>query len=91
MEIDFDPDKNTRNIKLRGISFDAAKTFEWETAVVIPDHRYHYGETRLRAFGFIQNRLHALVFTPREGVILIISLRKANRREVHWYESQTQP
>ncbi|MHC1729094.1 MAG: BrnT family toxin [Syntrophobacteraceae bacterium] len=44
---------------------------------------------RYRAFALIDSRLHALVFTPREGAIRVISLRKANRREVLRYETQT--
>lgn len=39
--------------------------FEWDTALVVEDDRYDYGETRLRAFGFIRGRLHVMVFTPR--------------------------
>ena len=35
-------------------------------------------------------RLHALVYTPREGSMHIISLRKANRREVRRYVAQAQ-
>jgi uncharacterized DUF497 family protein len=90
MEIEFDPEKNAPNIELRGISFEEAHLFEWESAVIIPDTRRDYGEPRYRAFGLIDNRLHALVFTPREGVIRVISLRKASRREVIRYETQTQ-
>ncbi len=89
MKIDFDPDKNALNIALRGISFEDAARFEWSSALVVPDERRDYGEPRYRAFGIIDNRLHALVFTPREGGIRVISLRKANRREVHRYETQT--
>ena len=33
-------------------------------------------------------RLHALVFTPREGRVHVISLRKANRHEIKRYEAQ---
>ena len=91
MKIELDPEKNARNIEWRGISFEEAAQFEWESAVIIPDARLDYGEARYRAFGFIGNRLHALVFTPREGKIRVISLRKANRREVLRYETQTQP
>jgi uncharacterized protein len=91
MKIDFDPAKNARNIEMRGISFEDASRFEWERALIIHDTRRNYGELRYRAFGFIENRLHALVFTPREGVIRVISLRKANQREVLRYETQTQP
>jgi uncharacterized protein len=90
MVIEFDPEKNARNIELRGISLAEADEFEWKSAVVTSDTRRDYGEQRYRAFGFIENRLHALVFTPREGAIRVISLRKANRREVVRYETQIQ-
>jgi hypothetical protein len=36
----------------------------------------------------ITGRLHALVFTPRVGRVQVISLRKANRREIRLYEAQ---
>jgi uncharacterized protein len=91
MKIEFDPDKNARNIELRGIPLAEAARFEWSSAVIAPDTRRDYGEPRYRAFGFIEDRLHALVFTPREGAIRVISLRKANRREVYRYETRTQP
>jgi uncharacterized protein len=89
MKIEFDPEKNARNIEERSISFEEAARFDWETALIIPDRRRDYGESRYRAFGFIENRLHALVFSPREGAIRVISLRKANRREALRYETQT--
>lgn len=33
-------------------------------------------------------RLHAMVFTPRAGKVHVISLRKANRREMRRYEAK---
>ncbi len=89
MKIEFDPEKNARNIELRGMSFEEAAEFDWEGALIIPDRRRDYGEPRFRAFGLIGNRLHAVVFTPREGAVRVISLRKANRREVLRYATQT--
>lgn len=62
MKIDFDPVKSEQNIKLRSLSFDRAGDFDWETAIYITDDRRDYGETRIRAFGFIDDRLHAIVF-----------------------------
>jgi uncharacterized DUF497 family protein len=91
MEIEFDPEKNARNMELRGISLQDAARFEWEGALIIPDTRQDYGEPRYRALGFIENRLYALVFTPRQGAIRVISLRKANSREVLRYEKETRP
>jgi uncharacterized DUF497 family protein len=40
--------------------------------------------------GPIAGRLHVLVFTPRAGAIHVISLRKANDRELRLYASKTQ-
>ncbi|HQR54229.1 MAG TPA: BrnT family toxin [Burkholderiales bacterium] len=52
------------------------------------DLRKEYGEQRFQALGLVAGRLHAMVFTPRSGKVHVISLRKANRREVRRYESQ---
>ncbi len=88
MAITYDPAKNERNIAERGISFDRADDFEWSSALVVEDTRKDYGERRFQALGLIEGRLHMLVFTPRIGDAHIISLRKANKREVKRYEAQ---
>ncbi|MEW6719578.1 MAG: BrnT family toxin [Thermodesulfobacteriota bacterium] len=90
MRIEFDPLKNERNIAERGISFESADVFEWETARVIEDTRRNYGERRYRAIGMIMERLHAMVITPRQDGIRVIRLRKANRREKRLYEETTE-
>lgn len=88
MTISYDPAKNEKNIAERGISFERAADFEWASALVVEDRREDYGELRFQALGFIETRLHILVFTPRSGSVHVISLRKANRREVMRYESK---
>lgn len=88
MEISFDPTKNERNIAERGLSFEWAAEFEWSRALVVEDTRSDYGEQRLQAIGLIDARLHVLVFTPRGTTLHVISLRKANSREVRRYEAQ---
>ena len=90
MDISFDAAKNARNIATRGISFEQAVEFEWDTALIVADTRKDYGERRFQALGLIAPRLHVLVFTPRSGKTHVISLRKANKREVKRYEAQTQ-
>ena len=90
MDISFDAAKNARNIATRGISFEQAADFEWDTALIVADTRKDYGESRFQALGLIAERLHAMVFTPRSGKTHVISLRKANKREVKRYEAQTQ-
>lgn len=89
MDISFDASKSERNIALRGISFELAMAFEWDGALIVEDRRRDYGERRFQALGRINGRLHMLVFTPRKGKIHVISLRKANEREVKRYEAQT--
>jgi hypothetical protein len=89
VDITFDPAKNERNIASRGISFAVAALFEWDTALIAEDLRKGYGERRFQALGLIAGRLHAMVFTPRAGKVHVISLRKANRREMRRYDTET--
>jgi uncharacterized DUF497 family protein len=91
VDISFDAAKNVRNIATRGISFEQALAFEWDRALIVEDTRKDYGERRFQAIGLIAERLHVLVFTPRSGRTRVISLRRANKREVKRYEAQTQP
>lgn len=86
MEVSFDPTKNAQNIELRGLSFERVAEFEFATAWILVDNRKDYGETRFRAFGFLGERLHALVFTETKVGIRVISFRKANKREETRYE-----
>lgn len=82
MHIDFDPRKNERNVRERQISFESAARFQFEHALVYVDDRREYGETRYVAIGPLEGRLHVLCFTEIENGIRVISLRKANDREV---------
>ena len=84
-QIRFDPAKNATNVATRGLSFEHVEQMEWATALIQEDTRKAYGERRFQVLGFIGERLHAMVFTPREGKVHVISLRKANSREVKRY------
>lgn len=86
MRITFDPAKNDRNVTERGLSFDLASELEWSTALTVEDTRRNYGELRLRVLALLNGRLHAIVVTPREDELRIISFRKANRKEEKLYE-----
>ncbi|MBK9347985.1 MAG: BrnT family toxin [Burkholderiales bacterium] len=91
MPISFDPAKNAANIASRGIPFDLVEQLDWATALIREDTRKAYGERRFQVLGFIGNRLHAVVFTPRDDKVHVISLRKANSREINRYaETSTQ-
>ena len=88
MDVTYDEDKSLRNTLERGLPFDLVHHFEWGSALMREDKRRNYGEPRYVAMGPIYERLHVLVFTPREGSVHVISLRKANQREVNRYERQ---
>ncbi|PAT37945.1 hypothetical protein CK623_13260 [Vandammella animalimorsus] len=90
MHIDFDVAKNERNVRERGLPFALAESFDFETALIWQDTRKEYPETRWVALGRIHDRVYALVFSETPVGIRIISLRKANRREVARYEQETQ-
>lgn len=85
MHISFDPRKNERNLRDRGLSFEAAAQFDFGTALVHVDDRQEYGEVRYVALGFLDGRLHVLCFTETPQGIRVVSFRKANDREVKRY------
>lgn len=86
MDCEWDATKAAKNLDSHKVAFDAARQFEWETALTAEDTRRHYGETRYVALGLIGGRLHTMVFALRGQVVRVISLRKSNRREVKHYE-----
>ncbi|MBB3214836.1 hypothetical protein FHW67_004159 [Herbaspirillum sp. Sphag1AN] len=88
MKITYDPGKNQRNIAARGLSFDRACEFDFETAMTKVDQRYAYGETRFISLGYLDARLHVLCFVEVVSGIRVISFRKANKREVDHYARQ---
>ncbi|MBH2043900.1 MAG: BrnT family toxin [Comamonadaceae bacterium] len=89
MNVTFDPAKDAVNLAKHGFSLLDAVGFEWETAVVWPDTRRDYGEPRMVALGYIGLRIMSVVFVDRPPEQpterRIISLRKANTREVKRY------
>jgi uncharacterized DUF497 family protein len=80
-EISYDPAKNDKNLRERGLSFERAAQFDFQTANVAVDKRREYGETRYVAAGYLDGRLHILCFTETPRGIRVISFRKANSRE----------
>ncbi len=85
MAIIFDPKKNAKNIAERGLSFQLAEQLEWHTADVKKDTRKDYGETRLQVLACLDGRLYAVMVTPRDTDLRVISFRKANKKERDQY------
>ena len=91
MNVTFDPIKSRRNEEERGLPFSLVEWMEWDSAWIREDTRRNYGERRFFVLGVIHDRLHAVVFTPREDKVHVISLRKANTREVRQHEQTQSP
>lgn len=85
MEITFDPAKDKVNQAKHGVSLSLARTLDWVEVMAKPDTRRDYGELREIGYGVIENRLYCVVFTQRRDTMHVISLRKANSREVRHY------
>ena len=88
MEYEWDEAKRKANIAKHGVDFALVHDFDFETAWVTADDRFAYGENREIALGQIGQRVYVLVFHRRGSAIRVISLRKANAREVTSYESK---
>lgn len=85
MEITFDLAKDASNRAKHGVSLADAAGLEWDSALTWPDERRDYGEARMAGIGYIGLRLYCVVFVDRDEGRRIISLRKANSREVQRY------
>ena len=84
--IEFDPDKDARNRRMRGISLAESATLLQGFVVDRVDDRRDYGETRVVAIGKIAGVEFTCVYTLRGEAIRPISLRRASRKERHVYQ-----
>lgn len=81
LEFEWDEAKHARNRWERGIgSDDGARIFDGPV-LVWEDKRREYGEDRFRAVGESAGDILHVAFTRRRGVMRIISVRRANRKE----------
>jgi uncharacterized DUF497 family protein len=85
MQIEFDPAKDAANQAKHGVSLALARELDWEAALVWVDDRFEYGELRIIALAPKTGILYYVAFVNRGEVRRIISLRRANRREVKRY------
>ena len=85
MRFEFDPAKVRANQAKHGVSLVLAVELDWEAALVWVDGRFEYSETRMIALAPRTGILYYVAFVDRGEVRRIISLRRANRREVRHY------
>lgn len=88
MRLEFDPDKDAGNQAKHGVSLSLAGELDWEAALVWVDERFEYGELRMIALAPETTVLYYVAFVDRGNARRVISVRRANRREVkHYVES----
>lgn len=85
----FDPAKSGVNWSKHGVSLRLAESIDWSRVWCAPDDRRDYGELREIGYTQIDGYLYCVVFTQRGSTFRVISLRKANSREVKRYVEQT--
>jgi uncharacterized protein len=85
MHYEFDPVKDDSNFSKHGLRLSEVDDFDWETALILEDRRQAYAEPRFEAKGYVGERLCVIVFCLRASAVRVISLRKANLREVKSY------
>ena len=87
---EWDEKKNKENIKKHKISFDVAKeVFYDDNAILFDDPEHSIDEDRFLIIGIIQNLNIYVVshcYRETEGIIRIISARKATKKERESYE-----
>jgi uncharacterized protein len=85
MKITFDPAKDDANIAKHGVSLALVADLDWDAALVWTDGRRNYGEVRQSALAVLADRVYFVAFVDRADERRVISLRKANLREVKSY------
>ena len=89
MKFTYDSVKNDSNLRKHGLPLSAAKLLDWNTAFSWIDERKNYDEERHIALVPIGQRLYCVVYVESQIAKRIISLRKANNREMKIYEEET--
>ncbi len=85
MKLTFDPAKDALNVKKHGISLSQAESADWADALEWVDLRFDYGEQRMASLVPLDGRIYFVAFVDRAVTRRVISLRKANIREVKRY------
>jgi uncharacterized DUF497 family protein len=88
--IDFDPAKDVLNQGKHGLSLALARQLDWDNSLVWVDERRGYGESRMIALAPATGILYDVAYVDRARTRRVISLRRANRREVKHYGQSLQ-
>lgn len=85
MIFEYDPDKSDANLVKHGIDFEQAQAL-WDDPWLLEVPARTQDEPRFLSIGKIKGRHWAAVWTPRGDAMRIISVRRARKEEVVYYE-----
>lgn len=82
MFISYDPAKRAQTLAKRGLDMDDAALVFAGPVITVEDTRQDYGEIRCVTVGHLRGRMIWIAWTSRDETRRIISMRKANDREI---------
>jgi uncharacterized DUF497 family protein len=85
---EWDHEKRQKALDAGRPDFADVERIDFSAAQTGPDLRKDYGEMRYLTTGYLDGRLVVVCWTPRNGRTRIISLRKANDREITRYQTR---
>lgn len=89
MTYEWDETKNRANIRKHGIDFMDVPSMFQHPMLTLLDQRMDYGEERWIGIGILKTIVAVVVFTePKDGIIRIISARKATTHEERIYRDE---
>jgi uncharacterized protein len=86
MKFEFDRAKSDANLSKHGIDFEQAQAL-WNDPWILEAPAKTEDEPRLLSIGKIEGKHWAAVWTPRGDAVRIISVRRARKEEIGFYES----
>jgi uncharacterized DUF497 family protein len=86
MTLGWDLVKRDKTLAERGLDFADVALIDWDTALTLEDDRQTYPEPRFITVAPIRHRLCVVAWCYRNGALRVISMRKANAREIKRYE-----
>ena len=88
MLITCDPNKSRANYFKHGIVLEFAQYLDWANEMVWQDVRQNYNEVRMSGLVPLEGKIYAVAYVLRAESTRMISLRKANNREMKQYDKK---
>ncbi len=87
MKFEYDPDKSASNLLKHGIDFNQAQAL-WDDPWMLEAPVKTVDEQRFLSIGRIEDKHWTAVWTPRGDAVRIISVRRARKEEIGYYEGK---